>query len=141
MVEALALAGVLEKLHTLGFNNIIVESDAKALVDGIASTKLAHPDIFEYGLVLQGCRRLIDGSATIKIVHVSRNASSIAHFLANLSFDFMSDVSWSHTPDFLSSRSSVMAGAREITATTEFLLGNSRKTLYAQRDLPINRRN
>ncbi|KAJ6987139.1 hypothetical protein NC653_020385 [Populus alba x Populus x berolinensis] len=34
-----------------------------------------------------------------------------------------------------------MAGAREITATTEFLLGNSRKTLYAQRDLPINRRN
>ena len=43
----------------------------------------------------------MDGSATIKIVHVSRNASSIAHFLANLSFDFMSDVTWSHTPDFL----------------------------------------
>ncbi|KAG6763699.1 hypothetical protein POTOM_031135 [Populus tomentosa] len=156
MVEALALTGVLEKLHTSGFNNIIVESDAKALVDGIASTKLAHPDIFECGLVLQDCRRLIDGSATIKIVHVSRNACSIAHFLANLSFDFMSDVSWSHTPDFLctvlsaqalsqpancSSRSSVMAGAREITAATEFLLGNNRKTLYAQRDLPINRRN
>ncbi|KAL9365319.1 hypothetical protein Peur_043192 [Populus x canadensis] len=31
MVEALALTGVLEKLHTLGFNNIIIESDAKAL--------------------------------------------------------------------------------------------------------------
>ncbi|KAJ6909651.1 hypothetical protein NC652_020585 [Populus alba x Populus x berolinensis] len=38
-------------------------------------------------------------------------------------------------------RSSVMAGAREITATTEFLLGNNRKTLHVQRDLPINRRN
>jgi len=49
-----------------------------------ASTKLAHPDIFEYGLVLQDCRRLIDASATIKIVDVNRNASSIAHFLANL---------------------------------------------------------
>lgn len=63
-----------------------------------ASTKLAHPDIW---LVLQDCRRLIDGSATIKIVDVNRNASSIAHFLANLSFDFVGDVSWSHTPDFL----------------------------------------
>ncbi|KAL9402464.1 hypothetical protein Peur_006313 [Populus x canadensis] len=34
-----------------------------------------------------------------------------------------------------------MAGTREITAATEFLLGNNRKTLYVQRDLPINRRN
>jgi hypothetical protein len=39
--------------------------------------------------------------AGIKIVDVNRNASSIAHFLANLSFDFMGDVSWSHAPDFL----------------------------------------
>jgi ribonuclease HI len=43
MVEALALTGVLEKLHTLGFNNIIIESDAKALVDGICLYKISSP--------------------------------------------------------------------------------------------------
>ncbi|KAB5544294.1 hypothetical protein DKX38_012406 [Salix brachista] len=36
---------------------------------------------------------------------------------------------------------SVMAGAREITGATKILFGNNRKTLYVQRDLPINRRN
>ncbi|KAF9676854.1 hypothetical protein SADUNF_Sadunf08G0046700 [Salix dunnii] len=36
---------------------------------------------------------------------------------------------------------SVMAGSRKVTAATEILLGNNRKTLYVQRDLPINRRN
>ncbi|KAJ6768055.1 hypothetical protein OIU74_021842 [Salix koriyanagi] len=39
------------------------------------------------------------------------------------------------------SRFSVMAGAREITGATKILFGNNRKTLYVQRDLPINRRN
>ncbi|KAG5221074.1 phosphoribosylformylglycinamidine synthase [Salix suchowensis] len=34
-----------------------------------------------------------------------------------------------------------MAGAREITEATKILFGNNRKTLYVQRDLPINRRN
>lgn len=34
-----------------------------------------------------------------------------------------------------------MAGAREITGATKILFGNNRKTLYVQRDLPINRRN
>ncbi|KAK6148628.1 hypothetical protein DH2020_019540 [Rehmannia glutinosa] len=82
-VEAIGLKEALSWIIGLGMNNVIFETDAKVVVDGVVVSVSGE---LEFDAILDECRQLLFGEPTFSVAFVRREGNKVAHELAKRSF-------------------------------------------------------
>ena len=98
IAEAICLREALSWLKAGGFGKVIVESDAKAVVDAVNGS---FSDISEFGNLIGNCRRLVLENPNVRISYVRRQANGVAHALAKAAHYYASPSLWQQVPSFL----------------------------------------
>ncbi|KAK6116072.1 hypothetical protein DH2020_008341 [Rehmannia glutinosa] len=93
--EAISVREALSWLHDLGIRQVVVETDAKYVVDSLTSHEFG---ISEYDFVIQECRAFLQSEPEVSAKFVRRNANMVAHELAKGSFSFDSPSVWNFPP-------------------------------------------
>lgn len=78
--EALGLLYALKWVGELNFQQVIVESDCKVIVDKLQQDNFDHTEL---GVILKECRHVLDLFPFFRVVFVSRKANTVAHVLAS----------------------------------------------------------
>jgi ribonuclease HI len=78
--EAFGLNEALNMVKAVTDTQVIIEMDAKTIVDAV--TKLNFPHVY-WGRIALRCRRLIDSNPRISLRWVRRSGNGAAHCLAN----------------------------------------------------------
>ncbi|KAK6151805.1 hypothetical protein DH2020_014440 [Rehmannia glutinosa] len=93
--EAMGVREALSWIYGLGIQQVVVETDAKYVVDGLSSLEKG---MTEYDSILQECRVLLHSEPAFSVDFVRRSANKVAHELAKESFSFDSPSVWSSPP-------------------------------------------
>jgi ribonuclease HI len=73
LAEALCLKNVLQFMISQGLSNVLIESDAKIVVDGINDIGIND---FEMGMIFEYCRELINQGNNFDLYHLRRSANA-----------------------------------------------------------------
>ncbi|KAK6126674.1 hypothetical protein DH2020_039582 [Rehmannia glutinosa] len=93
--EAIGIREALSWTKNLGFQQLIIETDAKYVVDGLVSLE---PGISEFDNILKECQILLQSEPAFSVTFVHRNGNRVAHALAKEAFSFDSPFVWSSPP-------------------------------------------
>ena len=94
-VEALCLKEALSWIKVQQLSKVIIESDAKSVVDGLYSNV---PNISELGCIINSCRDITSQCNNVQVVYAPRSANSVAHDLAQNARLFSSNQVWQCPP-------------------------------------------
>ncbi|WCJ24336.1 hypothetical protein M5689_006303 [Euphorbia peplus] len=98
VAEAMCLRFVLQWVLVEGLSDVIIETDAKGVVDRMRSFDV---DLSDVGGVIETCRGLIRHCNLVRIQHVKRSANSLADRLARASFNWSQPMFWLSVPQFV----------------------------------------
>ncbi|KAK6161535.1 hypothetical protein DH2020_004916 [Rehmannia glutinosa] len=93
--EALGVREALSWIRSLSLNKVVIETDAKYVVDGLLSLELGDS---EFDTILIECRNLLQGEPNLSVDFIRRGGNMVAHRLAKESFSFGSPFVWSDPP-------------------------------------------
>ncbi|KAK6164302.1 hypothetical protein DH2020_001166 [Rehmannia glutinosa] len=93
--EAIGVREALSWIKLIGLQQVVVETNAKCVVDGISSVEYGES---EFDGLLQECRFLLQGEPNISVAFVRRSGNRVAHELAKEAFSFDSPSVWSSPP-------------------------------------------
>ncbi|CAN1145575.1 hypothetical protein LINPERHAP2_LOCUS14755 [Linum perenne] len=96
--EARALADALSWLRDLGYEEVEIESDAKAVVDSLNNYE---NDLTEVGDILNQCRDILDENPGFEVVFGRRSRNMVAHTLARQACNHESPTSGVMPPVFI----------------------------------------
>ncbi|KAL8488919.1 hypothetical protein ACS0TY_024534 [Phlomoides rotata] len=96
--EAIGFFEALSWLKEMNNGEVIVEGDAKIVVDAVNSTKDMNS---VFGDCIHQCKFILSTSLGISIVFAKRSANSLAHKFAKASRRFGNYCSWVDPPDFV----------------------------------------
>ncbi|XP_019182138.1 PREDICTED: uncharacterized protein LOC109177282 [Ipomoea nil] len=95
MAEACAVKKSLEWLHSLGHNQLIVESDCLVFCNAFNSCNL---DLSCVDLIVKQCKQIASDMGDVVVRHVRRSANRVAHVLAQATDSSSDSGSWSDVP-------------------------------------------
>lgn len=94
-VEATALKKVLSWLKTQEFTNVIIETDAQAIVQCLANMV---KDITLVGLLILECHNILSQCPHFTLSFVRRQANVVSHALTKLSYMYATPCIWEEPP-------------------------------------------
>ncbi|KAL8547886.1 hypothetical protein ACS0TY_007264 [Phlomoides rotata] len=96
--EAIGFFEALSWLKEMDYGEVLVEGDAKIVVDAVNSNKVMNS---VFGDCIHKCKSILLISPGISVVFAKRSANSLAHEFARASRRFGSSYSWVDPPDFV----------------------------------------
>ncbi|KAL8486662.1 hypothetical protein ACS0TY_023381 [Phlomoides rotata] len=96
--EAIGLYEALSWIKDLGLSRVIVEMNAKMVVDGVNGSARMNSVFSE---IVDGCRSILVTNPGFRICWVPRDANVMAHCLARGARDFSSPYYWVERPLFV----------------------------------------
>ena len=78
--EVLALLEAISSVHTLGYNQVLFETDSQMVVNPLAYASCNNT---EFGVLTSSCHILLCSKPDFKVVFVRRHANGTAHTLAS----------------------------------------------------------
>ncbi|KAL8530431.1 hypothetical protein ACS0TY_007461 [Phlomoides rotata] len=94
--EAIGLFEALNWIKDLGLRDVVIEMDAKLVVDAF---NVMHGDsIFVFEDIIDACKCNFRSHPYCKVVWVGRQANFIAHHLAKIVMNFSSPFIWDELP-------------------------------------------
>ena len=97
-MEALGLREAISWLIVQDVSWVIIEQDAKGVVDTFHSAK---PDISEFDNLMSECQDLLSTHSFI-LTHVKRQTNGVVDALAKATLQLFNSCSWSSAPAFMS---------------------------------------
>ncbi|KAL8496432.1 hypothetical protein ACS0TY_020229 [Phlomoides rotata] len=94
--EAIGLFEALNWIKELDLRDVIIEMDAKLVVDAFNVVHKKSPTIFED--IIDACRHIFMSHPYCKVVWVGRQANFMAHHLAKIARNFPSPFIWDELP-------------------------------------------
>lgn len=97
--EAASLLQAIQWAHGLGLQQVIIELDAKVVVDNIHTN---YCDLSEFGFIISECKHLLALKPTYEVVYVRRQVNVVVHSLARTTTFWSSPEVFDYLPSCIS---------------------------------------
>ena len=94
--ELIAIREVLSWIKRLGYDQIVLESDALTVVKALLSSSTS--DFSSFGSLVDNCKSLIAEMNSVSVSFVPRSANSVAHLIARAASTISDRMEWLSTP-------------------------------------------
>lgn len=94
--ELIAIREVLSWIKRLGYDQIVLESDALTVVKALLSSSTS--DFSSFGSLVDDCKSLIAEMNSVSVSFVPRSANSVAHLIARAASTISDRMEWLSTP-------------------------------------------
>ena len=94
--ELIAIREVLSWIKRLGYDQIVLESDALTVVKALLSSSTS--DFSSFGSLVDDCKFLIAEMNSVSVSFVPRSANSVAHLIARAASTISDRMRWLSTP-------------------------------------------
>ncbi|KAG8650771.1 hypothetical protein MANES_07G069794v8 [Manihot esculenta] len=94
--ELITIREVLSWIKRLGYDQIVLESDALTVVKALLSSSTS--DFSSFGSLVDDCKSLIAEMNSVSVSFVPRSANSVAHLIARAASTISDRIEWLSTP-------------------------------------------
>lgn len=93
--EAICLHEALNWVISLSMERVIFETDAKAVLDAISTSKR---NLTEFGFLISSCQSILHTNESFQVCFVRRQANKVIHALAKAACFNASPITWFQPP-------------------------------------------